>query len=84
MPMPRLFIGGHRELRRPVNIVDESLMARIEEARHRLELEGKDIKPVRFVRRLERPQAAPDRERRVIALRTHATVDAKTRARGSA
>lgn len=43
---PRLFIGGHRELRRPVNTVDESLMKRIDDARQRLRLEGKDVKPL--------------------------------------
>lgn len=85
MPKPRLFIGGYRELRRPVNVVDESLMARIEAARRRLQLEGKDIKPVRFVRQRSRPLAAPDRDRRVIALRTHtANADAKAQARSSA
>jgi len=45
--MPRLFVGGYRELRRPVYDVDESLMRRIEEARRRLRLEGVDVKPVR-------------------------------------
>jgi len=68
MQMRRLFIGGYRELKRPVNIVDESLMARIQEARRRLQLEGKEIKPVRTVRQIQRPQTASDR--RVIALRT--------------
>lgn len=77
MQMPRLFIGGYRELKRPVNVVDESLMARIEEARRRLQLEGKEIKPVRTVRPIQRPQAASDR--RVIALRTKLTAVADTR-----
>ncbi|HEY8519999.1 MAG TPA: hypothetical protein VIN61_07970 [Gammaproteobacteria bacterium] len=45
--IPRLFVGGYRELRRPVNEVDEALMRRIEEAHRRLRLAGKDIKPVR-------------------------------------
>jgi len=48
--IPRLFIGGHRELRRPENDVDQSLMERIEEARERLRREGRDIKPLRSVR----------------------------------
>ncbi len=85
MPKPRLFIGGYRELRRPVNVVDESLMARIEAARRRLQLEGKDIKPVRTVRELERPRRALDRDSRVITLRTPAaSADAKPRARSPA
>jgi hypothetical protein len=33
---PRLFIGGHTELARPVYRPDERLMRRIEEARRRL------------------------------------------------
>ena len=49
MNLTRLFIGGHRELRRPTNVVDESLMRRIEEARDRLRLEGKEVRPVRTV-----------------------------------
>jgi hypothetical protein len=39
----KLFIGGYQELRRPVNVVDESLMTRIEEARKQLALQGKDV-----------------------------------------
>jgi hypothetical protein len=39
----RLFIGGYQELRRPVNVVDESLMTRIERAREQLRLQGKDV-----------------------------------------
>jgi hypothetical protein len=38
-----MFIGGYQELRRPVNVVDESLMTRIEEAREQLRLQGKDV-----------------------------------------
>lgn len=48
--IPRLFIGGHRELRRPENNVDQSLMERLEEARERLRREGRDIKPLMSVR----------------------------------
>jgi len=51
--IPRIFIGGHRELRRPKNPVDEALMERLEEARQRLRLEGRDIKPLRSVRTLD-------------------------------
>jgi hypothetical protein len=39
----RMFIGGYQEIRRPVNVVDESLMTRIEEAREQLRLQGKDV-----------------------------------------
>jgi hypothetical protein len=42
----RLFIGGYQELRRPVNVVDESLMTKIERAREQLRLQGKDVIPV--------------------------------------
>ena len=38
-----MFIGGYQEIRRPVNVVDESLMTRIEEAREQLRLQGKDV-----------------------------------------
>jgi len=47
MFLGRLFIGGYREIRRPVHIVDETLMRRIEQARERLRIEGKEIRPVR-------------------------------------
>jgi hypothetical protein len=60
--IPRLFVGGHRELRRPVNVVDEALMRRIEDARERLHLEGKDVKAVRETNRHER-QRLPYRPR---------------------
>ncbi|HEX5050121.1 MAG TPA: hypothetical protein VFX89_23615 [Gammaproteobacteria bacterium] len=43
MDLRKLFIGGYQELRRPVNVVDESLMTRIEEARKQLALQGKDV-----------------------------------------
>jgi hypothetical protein len=39
----RLFVGGYQELRRPINVVDESLMTRIEKAREELQLQGKDV-----------------------------------------
>lgn len=43
MDLRKLFIGGYQEIRRPVNVVDESLMTRIEEAREQLRLQGKDV-----------------------------------------
>jgi len=42
----KLFIGGYQEIRRPVNVVDKSLMTRIEEARKQLALQGKDVTAV--------------------------------------
>jgi len=39
----KLFIGGYQELRRPVNVVDESLMTRIVAAREQLRLQGKQV-----------------------------------------
>ena len=43
MDLRKLFIGGYQEIRRPVNVVDESLMTRIDEAREQLRLQGKDV-----------------------------------------
>ena len=43
MDLRKLFIGGYQEIRRPVNVVDESLMTRIEEARKQLALQGKEV-----------------------------------------
>ena len=43
MQLRRLFIGGYQELRRPMNVVDETLMTRIEKAREELQLQGKDV-----------------------------------------
>jgi len=51
--IPRIFIGGHRELRRPENHVDQALMERLEEARERLRREGRDVKPLRSLRTIE-------------------------------
>lgn len=65
---PRLFIGKHRELRRPENVVDESLIARMEEARRRLKIEGKDIKPVLTVRERQQ-QSEREARRRAFAQR---------------
>jgi hypothetical protein len=52
----RLFIGGYRELKRPSNPVDASLMQRIAEARERLN--GDAIKPVRNVPPKDAPKRA--------------------------
>lgn len=46
MDLRKLFIGGYQEIRRPVNVVDESLMTRIDEARKQLRLQGKDVTAV--------------------------------------
>lgn len=82
--MPRLFIGGHRELRRPENIVDESLMARIEEARRRLSLEGKDVKPVLTAPEPER-RSEHDAHRRAFAQRVvRSSADTSISARNTA
>ena len=43
MQLRRLFIGGYQEIRRPINVVDESLMTRIEKAKEELQLQGKDV-----------------------------------------
>ncbi len=43
MQLRRLFIGGYQELRRPINVVDETLMTRIEKAKEELQLQGKDV-----------------------------------------
>ena len=46
MQLPKLFVGGYQELKRPQNAVDETLMTRIEQARLQLELQGKQVTPV--------------------------------------
>jgi hypothetical protein len=46
MQLSRLFVGGYQELRRPTNVVDESLMSRIDKARDDLRRQGKDVTPV--------------------------------------
>lgn len=48
--IPRLLLGGHRELKRPANVVDEALMQRIEEVRQDLRIKGIDVKPLRAAR----------------------------------
>jgi|GEM_PF-3376614 hypothetical protein len=48
--IPRLLLGGHRELKRPANVVDEALMQRIEEVRRDLRIKGIDVKPLRASR----------------------------------
>lgn len=61
MILSRLFIGGHREIRRPTIQVDETLMQRIEQARERLRIEGKEVRPIRQLRERLRAEthAAP-------------------------
>jgi hypothetical protein len=46
MQLPRLFVGGYQELKRPQNDVDETLMTRIEQARMQLQMQGKQVTPV--------------------------------------
>lgn len=46
MKLSKLFIGGHRELKRPVNQVNEGLLQRMEEASRELRSRGKEITPV--------------------------------------
>ena len=43
MDLRKLFIGGYQEIRRPVNVVDETLMTKIAEAREQLRLQGKEV-----------------------------------------
>jgi hypothetical protein len=57
MQLPRFFVGGYQELKRPQNVVDETLMTRIEQARLQLQLSGKQVTPV-----LGRAQVARVRE----------------------
>jgi hypothetical protein len=54
----KLFIGGHYELKRPVNVVDNSLVQRMQEAGRRLRAEGKDVTPVIGRRRKDAPAPA--------------------------
>ena len=63
---PRLFIGGHREIRRPENVVDEALMQRLEDVRSRLRLKGKDVKPLREPIRGEQQLMSQRQRRRVL------------------
>ena len=58
MDLRRLFVGGYQELRRPTNVVDESLISRIDKARERLRLQGKDVTAV-LGRTPERAKAVP-------------------------
>ena|SRR5690606_38166956 len=46
MKLSKLFIGGHKELKRPVNLVDDGLLKRMEEASRKLRLRGKEVTPV--------------------------------------
>jgi hypothetical protein len=46
MKLKKLFIGGYHEIKRPINVVDDSLVRRMEETGRRLRSEGKDLTPV--------------------------------------
>lgn len=46
MKLSKLFIGGHKEIKRPVNQVNEGLMQRLEEASRGLRSRGKEITAV--------------------------------------
>jgi hypothetical protein len=46
MNLKKLFIGGHKELKRPVNQVDDGLLQRMEEASRRLRSCGKEVTAV--------------------------------------
>ena len=46
MKLGKLFIGGFQEIKRPVNVVDDGLVRRLEEVRQRLRSEGKEVTPV--------------------------------------
>jgi hypothetical protein len=52
--LSRLFLGKYEEIRRPVNLVDESLVGRIDKARQELRAQGKEVVSVRAV-----PRPAP-------------------------
>ncbi|HET8697791.1 MAG TPA: hypothetical protein VFO94_09915 [Gammaproteobacteria bacterium] len=61
MDLRRLFIGGYQELRRPVNVVDESLMTRIERAREQLRLQGKDV--IAVLQTVPKPTQVPPQQK---------------------
>jgi hypothetical protein len=46
MKIKKLFIGGYHEIKRPINVVDNSLIRRMDEVGRRLRSEGKDLTPV--------------------------------------
>jgi len=58
MRLDRLFVGGYREIRRPVIPVNESLMSRIEKARQDLLAKGKEVVSAR-VTHCSPPGGAP-------------------------
>lgn len=46
MKLKKLFIGGHKELKRPMNPVDNGLLQRMQEASRQLRSRGKDVTAV--------------------------------------
>jgi hypothetical protein len=46
MNFSKLFISGHKEIKRPMNPVDDGLLQRMEEASRRLRARGKEVKAV--------------------------------------
>ena len=59
MKLSKLFIGGHKELKRPVNQVDNGLLKRMEDASRRLQLRGKEITAVMSPKAAVLAAAAP-------------------------
>jgi hypothetical protein len=51
MRLNRMFIGKYEPIRRPINIVDDSLIGRIEKARQDLKARGIGVVPVREIQR---------------------------------
>jgi hypothetical protein len=58
MKLSKLFIGGHKELKRPMNQVDNGLLKRMEEASRKLRLQGKEVTAV-MGPKATAPAAAP-------------------------
>lgn len=59
MKLPKLFIGGHREIKRPVLSGDEALLQRMEQARRELRAHGKDVKAVIVPKAIVAPPPPP-------------------------
>lgn len=59
MKISKLFIGGYQELKRPINVIDDSLVKRMEEAGRRLRSEGKEIPPLIGPQAVKRKQPTP-------------------------
>lgn len=71
MTFTKLFIGGYRELKRPVNVTNDALLRRQEEAGRRLRSSGRDVTAVLG------PNAAPRRAKPNVGRRLSDT-DAST------